>query len=102
VIARVWRGATRARHAEEYAAYVEETGLKGAREVPGARGTLILHRVDGDKAEFQTIILFGSLGDVRAFAGDEIGAAVFYPEDEAYLVERDLDVHHYEVDLKLV
>jgi hypothetical protein len=27
---------------------------------------------------------------------------VFYPEDEAYLVERDLDVHHYEVDLKLV
>jgi antibiotic biosynthesis monooxygenase (ABM) superfamily enzyme len=102
VIARVWRGATRAEHAEEYAAYVEETGLKGAREVPGARGTLILRRVAGDKAEFQTIILFDSLDDVRAFAGDEIGAAVFYPEDERYLLERDLDVHHYDVDVHMV
>jgi antibiotic biosynthesis monooxygenase (ABM) superfamily enzyme len=101
VIARVWRGATRAEHADEYAAYVEQTGLSGARALPGARGTLILHRERDGRAEFETIILFDSLHDVHAFAGDAIDRAVFFPEDDAYLVERDPDVKHYEVDVRL-
>jgi sirohydrochlorin ferrochelatase len=94
VIARVWRGATRAADGEAYAAYVEETGMATAR-ADGARGTLVLRREDGDKAEFVTILLFDS------FAGDEIHRAVFFPEDDRYLVERDLDVHHYEVDAQI-
>jgi hypothetical protein len=39
-------------------------------------------------------------GAVRAregFAGEDIGKAVFYPEDGRFLVERDLRVTHYEV-----
>jgi len=55
VIARVWRGVTRAEDAEEYARYVEASGLKAARAIPGNRGTLVLRRVDGDRAEFETI-----------------------------------------------
>lgn len=39
----------------------------------------------------------GSLDDIRAFAGDDVNTAVYYPEDERYLVERDLTVAHYEV-----
>jgi hypothetical protein len=38
---------------------------------------------------------------VRGFAGDELDAAVFFPQDDAYLVERDLEVRHYEVDVHL-
>ena len=102
MIARVWRGATRAEHADEYAAYVEKTGLESARALPGNRGTLILRRIDGDRAEFETILLFDSMDDVTAFAGDDLDQAVFFPEDDRYLVERDLEVRHYEVDLKLV
>jgi hypothetical protein len=34
---------------------------------------------------------------VRAFAGEDPERAVFYPEDERYLVERDLTVTHYDV-----
>ena len=34
---------------------------------------------------------------VEGFAGQDIEKAVFYPEDERFLVERDLTVHHYEV-----
>lgn len=100
MIARVWRGATRAADGEAYAAYVEETGMATAR-ADGARGTLVLRREDGDKAEFVTILLFDSLDAVRSFAGDEIHRAVFFPEDDRYLVERDLDVHHYEVDAQI-
>ena len=48
------------------------------------------------------MLLFDSLDDVRAFAGDEIEEAVFYPEDDRYLVERDLSVDHYEVDVHMV
>jgi hypothetical protein len=99
VIARVWRGATLAEDAEAYAAYLEETGMKGARELAGSRGTLVLRRLRAGYAEFETILLFESIDDIAAFAGDDIEEAVFFPEDDRYLVERDLTVKHYEVDV---
>jgi antibiotic biosynthesis monooxygenase (ABM) superfamily enzyme len=77
VIARVWRGVTSAVDGDAYAAYIEETGTTNARKLPGSRGTLVLRRTDGDRTEFQTVILFDSLDDVRAFAGDDIEKAVF-------------------------
>jgi antibiotic biosynthesis monooxygenase (ABM) superfamily enzyme len=102
VIARVWRGATRAEDAETYAAYIEESGVGPARDLPGARGSLVLRRIDGDRAVFETIILFDSLDDIRAFAGDEIERARFFPEDDRWLVDRSLTVEHYEVDVEPV
>jgi len=102
VIARVWRGATSAEDAEAYAAYVEESGTGPARKLAGARGTLVLRRTRGDRTEFETIILFESLDDVRAFAGDDLEAAVFFPEDDRYLVDRELTVSHHEVDVHMV
>ena len=35
---------------------------------------------------------------VKAFAGDDPSAAVYYPEDERFLVERSSTVDHYQVD----
>lgn len=102
MIARVWRGTTRAEDADAYAAYIEASGTSSARKLAGARGSLVLRRVTGDRAEFQTIILFDSLDDIRAFAGEDIGKAVFFPEDDRYLVERDLEVTHHEVDVHMV
>ena len=98
MIARVWRGATRAEDAEAYARYIEESGMEPARKIAGNRGTLVLHRVEGDRAEFETVLLFDSFDDVRAFAGDDIDVAVFYPEDDRYLVDRELTARHFEVD----
>jgi heme-degrading monooxygenase HmoA len=63
---------------------------------PGNRGFSVLHRPDGDREEFLTISLWESLDVIRAFAGDDIDRAVFYPEDERYLVERELTVSHFE------
>ena len=102
MIARVWRGATLAEDGEAYSAYLEETGMRNARDIPGCRGTLVLRRARGGYAEFETILLFEKLEDVRGFAGDELEAAVFFEEDERYLVERELDVKHYDVDVHLV
>jgi hypothetical protein len=97
VIARVWRGTTLAEDGDAYAGYLEETGMKGARTIPGARGTLVLRRERAGYAEFETILLFDSLSAVKAFAGDELDVAVFFPEDDRYLIERDLTTSHYDV-----
>ena len=102
MIARVWRGATLAENGDAYARYLEETGMRNAREIPGARGTLVLRRERAGYAEFETILLFETMEDVRGFAGDELDAAVFFDLDDKYLIERDLEVRHYEVDVHMV
>jgi hypothetical protein len=38
-----------------------------------------------------------SRADIEGFAGQDIDAAVFYPEDDHYLIDREMTVHHYDV-----
>ncbi|HEX7119246.1 MAG TPA: antibiotic biosynthesis monooxygenase [Longimicrobiales bacterium] len=97
MIARTWRGATRAEDAEAYAAYLEKTGLAEYRATPGNRGVLALRRVVEGRAEFLLISFWESEEAIRGFAGDSIERAVFYPEDDRFLIDRDLHVHHHEV-----
>jgi heme-degrading monooxygenase HmoA len=97
VIARIWRGVVRADDAAAYRAYVEETGLRQYRETPGNRGAWLLQRIEGDHCEIVTLSFWESLDAVRGFAGDDPERAVFYPEDDRFLVERDTRVSHYDV-----
>lgn len=97
MIARIWRGAVRAKDAAEYAAYVQRTGIEGYQSTPGNRGAWLLWRTEGDRAEFVTVSFWDSREAIEAFAGQDISTAVFYPDDEQFLIERDLTVNHYEV-----
>jgi heme-degrading monooxygenase HmoA len=97
MIARTWRGAVRAEDADTYLDILRATGLAAFRATPGNRGFTTLRRIVGDRAEFLLVSFWDSMDAVRAFAGREPERAVFYPEDEAYLIERDLHVDHYEV-----
>jgi heme-degrading monooxygenase HmoA len=97
MIARIWRGAVRAQDADEYAAYVEETGIAGYRQTPGNRGAWLLRRTDGERTEIVTMSFWDSREAIEGFAGEDIEKAVFYPEDDRFLVERDLRVTHYDV-----
>jgi heme-degrading monooxygenase HmoA len=99
VIARTWRGWTRAQDADRYFEYVNATGVQALSSTPGNLGVYVLRRVVDDRAEVVVISLWESLEHVRAFAGEDVGRAVFYPEDEAYLVERDWTVAHYDVPI---
>lgn len=98
MIARIWRGATRAPDADEYVAYLRVTGLREYRATPGNQGAWVLWRVVGDRAEFLTLSFWESREAIRAFAGPDIDRAVFYPEDERFLVDRGPTVDHYEVE----
>ena len=97
MIARIWRGAVRAEDAAAYASYVQETGIEGYKKTPGNRGAWALWRTEGDRAEFVTVSLWESWQAIEGFAGQDIEQAVFYPEDDRFLIERDLRVRHYEV-----
>lgn len=97
MIGRTWRGWTAAEDAERYAAYVARTGIAGYRETRGNMGAQVLYRISGDRAEFLVLSFWESLEAVRAFAGDSFERAVFYPEDEQFLVDRDLVASHWEV-----
>jgi heme-degrading monooxygenase HmoA len=97
MIARVWRGWTAVEDADAYVSYLEKTGGPASRGTPGNRGFFITRRLQGDRAEFVTVSLWDSLDSVRGFAGDDVEQAVFYPEDERFLVDRELTVAHYEI-----
>jgi len=97
MMARIWRGVVRREDAEPYAAYIAETGFAAYGETGGNRGAWMLRRDEGERTEFLTLSLWDSRDAIRAFAGEDIEAAVYYPEDERYLVERDDTVRHYEV-----
>jgi antibiotic biosynthesis monooxygenase (ABM) superfamily enzyme len=97
MIARVWRGWTARDDADAYVEYLGEKGMRESRALVGNRGAMILRRDDGERTEFQTVILWDDLESIRAFAGDELDRAVFFPEDDRFLVERDEHVFHYEV-----
>jgi heme-degrading monooxygenase HmoA len=97
MIARTWRGFTSAEDADRYLAYLRETGFKQYRATPGNRGVFGLRRLVDGRAEFLLVTLWESPAAVRAFAGDDPERAVFYPEDERYLVARDLHADHFDV-----
>jgi heme-degrading monooxygenase HmoA len=91
MIARIWRGVTREADKDTYFDYLQKTGLKEYASIPGNQGVWVLRRVENGKSEFTLISLWES------FAGPDYENAVFYPEDEKFLLERGPRVTHYEV-----
>jgi heme-degrading monooxygenase HmoA len=102
MIARTWRGAVRSADAAAYGDYMQDTGIAGYRATPGNRGAWMLRRELGETTEFVMFTLWDSLDAVKAFAGEDYETAVFYPEDDRFLVERDLTCTHYVVDTQAI
>jgi heme-degrading monooxygenase HmoA len=96
-IARLWRGSTKADDADRYLEYLRATGLAEYARTAGHVDTLTLRRVHDGRAEFLLVSVWHSMEAVREFAGADLERAVFYPEDERYLVERDERVTHFEI-----
>ncbi len=96
--ARIWRGATTAADGDAYAAYLERTGVREYRATPGNRGVLVLRQEADGLARFTVVSLWESPEAIRAFAGEDPERAVFYPEDDRFLVERESTVTHHRVD----
>jgi len=83
--------------ADTYGEYIDDTGFSAYKATPGNEGAWLLRRDDGGRTEFLAFTLWDSTESIKAFAGDDIDAAVYYPEDERYLIEGEDWVRHYEV-----
>jgi len=101
MIARTWRGVTRASDSDRYAQYIEATGMRAFADTPGNLGAVLLRRptdaTGQPGTEFFVLSFWESMDAVKKFAGPKPEQAVFYPDDDAFLVSRDLTVDHFEV-----
>ena len=79
MIARIWRGTVRTEDADEYARYISDTGFAEYGRTPGNRGAWMLRRDEGGETEFITLSMWDSSDAIKAFAGEDIEAAVLYP-----------------------
>ena len=97
MIARLWHGAVPAAKGDRYADYLRQTGVTDCLATPGNRGVHVLRRRVGAEIHFLFISFWDSMDAIRAFAGDDVERARYYPEDREYLLELEPGVAHYEV-----
>lgn len=100
MIARVWYGVTPRSKADEYLDYLNKTGIPDYRANEGNQGVYVLRRVEAERAHFMLLTLWDSIDSIKRFAGPDFEKARYYPEDDEYLLERELTADHYEVESK--
>jgi len=93
----MWHGRVPTAKAIAYREFLNTRAVPDYRSTPGNVSVRILERVDGDVTHFVTLTAWETLAAIRAFAGDDIEQAKYYPEDESFLLEFEPKVVHYEV-----
>src|SRR3954467_8581667 len=97
MIARVWHGYTRPEHADSYEAMLKPEWRPGISKAKGYRGSYLLRRNAGPEVEFITILLWESIWDIRAVAGEDYETSII-PEDRLkFLSRHGAKASHYEV-----
>ena len=97
MIVRMWHGRVPREKAEAYRKFLNSRAIPDYRSTPGNVGVYILERPAEDAVHFVTLTYWESLDAIRAFAGDEVSRAKYYPEDSEFLLEFEPEVAHYEV-----
>jgi len=96
MIVRIWHGRTSFENADAYFDFLKMRALPDYRGTPGNLAAFVLRRLDDDAAHFLTISHWESLDAIAAFAGEDVTIAKYYPEDDAFLLEFEPRVQHYE------
>ncbi|HJW71484.1 MAG TPA: antibiotic biosynthesis monooxygenase [Geothrix sp.] len=97
MIARIWHGITPRSKADEYLAFLLERAIPDYQSIPGNLGVQILRREEGDETHFLTLTHWSSEEAIRAFAGEDISVAKYYPEDVHFLLAFEPTVQHFRV-----
>jgi heme-degrading monooxygenase HmoA len=97
MIVRIWHGRVPATKAQAYRDFLIRRAIPDYRSVPGNISVQILERSEAEATHFITLTTWKSLAAIRAFAGDDVERAKYYPEDASFLLEYEPKVVHYEV-----
>jgi heme-degrading monooxygenase HmoA len=83
--------------ADAYLEFLQRVAVPEYQSTSGNRAVYILRRLDGDVAHFLTLTHWDSLEAIKAFAGEDISKAKYYPQDRDFLLEFEPTVEHYEM-----
>ena len=97
MICRMWHGRTPRSKADAYARFLEQRAIPDYQSVPGNLSVAVMRRDEDAVTHFLTVTHWDSESSIRAFAGDELLKAKYYPEDNDYLLEFESLVVHYTV-----
>ena len=97
MIARMWHGRVSASKAEAYCKFLNDRAIPDYQSVEGNLSIHILERTESDITHFITLTFSKDLDSIKAFAGDEVETAKYYPEDSDFFLEFEPKVVHYEV-----
>lgn len=97
MITRMWHGRVPTSKAEAYRNFVNERAIPDYQSVEGNISVHILERQEGEITHFITLTFWKDRDSIKAFAGDDMEAAKYYPEDKDFLLEFEPRVVHYEV-----
>ena len=77
--------------------YVLETGIAGYRAASGNLGAAVAIRdLDSERSEIVTLSGWADEISIKAFAGDNISRARYFPADDRFLLTRPDPVYHYD------
>ena len=97
MVVRMWHGRVPTVKAAAYREFLNARAIPDYRSVPGNVSVHILERQDGDVTHFITMTFWRSLEAIAGFAGADVEAGKYYPEDRDFLLEYEPRVVHYEV-----
>lgn len=98
LILRRWSSRIRTEDQEAYVSYIRGTGVEDYLGTPGNLGCEMLLRDCGDGlTEVSTLSWWRSMESIRAFAGDDVERARYYPEDDRFLLEKPDHVEHHRI-----
>jgi heme-degrading monooxygenase HmoA len=97
MIARIWHGKTKKSDFEAYTELTKRLAIPDYSNTPGFKGLTFLRMISGDEAHFKLITYWDNMEVIKNFAGEDVEKAKYYPDDDAYLLEFEDKVQHYEV-----
>ncbi|MEP5613267.1 MAG: antibiotic biosynthesis monooxygenase [Cyclobacteriaceae bacterium] len=96
MVTRIWHGTTKVSDADTYLEFLDKIGIRDYGKTPGNLSIKVLRRLENDVCHFWTVTEWESLDHIRAFAGDDLEKARYYPEDKDFLLEFEEKVIHCE------
>jgi heme-degrading monooxygenase HmoA len=97
MIVRMWHGRVPTQKADAYRKFLNERAIPDYHSVDGNLSVHILERAEGEVTHFITLTFWRDLEAIRAFAGEPVEKAKYYPEDKDFLLEFEPEVVHYQV-----
>lgn len=97
MITRMWHGRIPTSKSAAYREFLNMCAIPDYQSVAGNISVHILERTESDITHFITLTFWKDMESIKAFAGEDVDAAKYYPEDKDFLLEFEPNVVHYEV-----